>query len=73
MNRFHLPEGNGIHQHFEYRVEALYSLDGIANNGSINYLKYQDQIVAAVMQTRTRMNYIQYDFFLNIESLLEEK
>ena len=35
----------------------------------INALVYQDRIVACMIETRTTFNYVQYDYFLNVDGL----
>ena len=70
VEKYDLESGNGIHPHFEKRREELFHCGGhAATNGCVHYLKYQDQVVATVMETRTGFNYIQFDFFLNLGDL----
>ena len=72
VEKLNLPDGNGLHPNFKYKLEELHTLNGQPTDGGINYLKYQDTVVAGVIETRTEFNHIQYDFFLNINNLFEE-
>ena len=69
VDKLNLERGNGRHPHFERRVEKTYYTKD-CETGGIYYLKYRDRVVAIVLETRTELNYVQYDFFLNIEGIL---
>lgn len=38
----------------------------------LHLLLYQEKVVAVVTETRTESNYVHYDFFSNLENLLED-
>lgn len=69
--RFNLPTGCGMHPSFEKRIDEMYHATGSATNGCVHYLKYRGCVVATVMETRTEFNYVEFNFFLNLENLID--
>ena len=54
---------------FEIKSAELAYQSGQITADRVSYLIYKTRIVAAVMETRTPMNYVRYDFFRNLEAL----
>lgn len=46
-------------------------LPGVVTDNRVTYLIYRDRVVACVMDTRTELNHVHYDFFRNLENLFE--
>jgi hypothetical protein len=60
----------GAHEH-DFRIESGELSDGpshVTDNRS-TYLKYKERVVAVIMETRTELNFVRYDFFRNLEGL----
>ena len=63
-----LERGQGMHPHFELVDRSLAFENGgvVITDGNFRYLTYKEQMVAAVMQTRTEFNYVRVDYYLNL-------
>ena len=55
---------------FEIRVQH-FAVSGSSHpsDDGAHTLRYQDRVIAAVIETRTQFNYVQFDFFKNLEGL----
>ena len=62
--KIHIPQRPS---RFEIRVNNLYMQTPL--DDTIHMLLYKQRVVACVTETRTEMNYIQFDFFKNLENL----
>jgi len=63
-----LGDGLSLHPYFEIKSGEL-CFDPISrtiSNDRITCLKYKDQLVALVAETRTQMNFVHFDFFLSM-------
>lgn len=62
-DQLNLEKGNELHPYFEIKNSST------LNNENFTYLKYKDNVIAIVTKTRTEFNYVQYDFFLNLDNI----
>ncbi len=52
---------------FHVQIESgEITLPGIVTDNRVMYLLYQERVVACVLETRTELNHIHYDFFRNL-------
>ncbi|MBT4165657.1 hypothetical protein HOE04_01310 [archaeon] len=59
------------HPHIELRVRGMYRLENEAKTDECTHmLLYKEKVVATVIETRTDNNYVQFNFFQNLERLL---
>jgi hypothetical protein len=58
------------HDH-DFKVESGEVSDGPnhVSNDRVTYLRFKDQVVALVMETRTELNHVRYDFFRDMRGL----
>ncbi|MFH1917506.1 MAG: hypothetical protein ABIJ14_00120 [Nanoarchaeota archaeon] len=60
------------HPHIELRVRGMYRLENKAETDECTHmLLYKERVVATVIETRTDHNYVHFDFFQNLEGILE--
>ena len=45
---------------------------GRQSDDMLHIFKYKDRVIALVAETRTQTNYVQFDFFKNLEGLLKQ-
>ena len=50
---------------------AYDSMEPILTDNRVTYLIYKQKVIAIVMETRTEFNYVQFDFFRNLNGLEE--
>jgi len=58
------------HDH-DFKIESGEVSDGPIHISSdrVTYLRFKNQVVALVMETRTELNHIRYDFFRDLRGL----
>jgi len=58
------------HAH-DFKIESGEVSDGPNHISSdrVTYLKFKNQVVALVMETRTELNYVRFDFLRNLKGL----
>lgn len=62
---------NGDLKDFEIRLEHMFIQgSSVPSNDAVHKLLYKQNVVAAVIETRTEFNHIQYDFFRNLDNIL---
>ena len=63
------------HPHIEIKVMGMYLLDKYRNkartNENTHMLLYQQRVIATVIETRTDSNYVNFDFFQNLETITQ--
>lgn len=65
------PETRQMHLTIDARELCIPEPTPRATNEAAHMLKYKDRVVAVVLETRTEFNYVQYDFFRNLEGLAD--
>ena len=57
---------------FRIEIKNLYSIapEPVQSDNYVHMLFYKQRVVATVLETRTDMNFVHFDYFLNIPKLL---
>ena len=58
--------------YFEQRIYNLCKFQDNPSDDKLHALVYKDKIIAAVTETRTEFNDINFDFFQNLEGILSD-
>ena len=73
MANLNLERGQGKHPYFKVKSGELAFNNFTITDNYISYLMYRERCVALVAKTRTGLNHVRYDFFLNLEGILDEE
>lgn len=57
--------------HFEIKVNGLYREPNIFLDDCIHILLYKEKVAAVVTETRNSTNYVQFNFFKNLEGIID--
>ncbi len=74
MDEIGINKNIPIQSQFEIKIENHCKKEDIVTvhlDNKTHMLLYKQKVVAVVLETRTELNYIQFDFFKNLENLLE--
>jgi len=60
------------HPDIEIRVTGMYRLENKAPTDAHTHMfLHQERVIATVIETRTLSNYVQFDFFQNLERVIK--